>query len=97
MTGGDGRSPAPLLEDAVAELLSPVVPGGLDEIVASLPRRPRFLGPEAWLDALRERTEDEGKEARGPRSIARDGAAGLYSRTGGGPPPPGSKEKSWSS
>jgi len=97
VTGGDGRSPAPLLEDAVAELLSPAVPEGLDEIVASLPRRPRFLGPEAWLGALRERTEEDGNDARGPRSIARDGAAGLYSRAGGGQPLPGSKEKSWSS
>ena len=98
----DGTPPPPL-DVAVAELLSPARTEGLDDLIASLPRRPRFLGPEAWLDALREFPEDaEGAmngSGRGP-SIARDGEQALYSSERGGAglsasPSRRSKEKSW--
>jgi hypothetical protein len=96
-------APPPPFDVAVAELLSPAETPGLDRLIASLPRRPRYLGPEAWLAALREFPEDADGGASGPGrglSIARGGGPALYSRERGeaGPsasPSRRSKEKSW--
>jgi hypothetical protein len=40
------------LRQRVSALLSPDMPESLEQLLASLPPRPRYIGPEAWLDAL---------------------------------------------
>jgi hypothetical protein len=96
-------APPPPLDVAVAELLSPAETEGLDGLIASLPRRPRFLGPEAWLAALGEIPVDADGMSKGPGqglSIARGGGPALYSRDRGDAGTSASpfrrpKEKSW--
>jgi len=67
------RSGPPLLEAAVAELLSPAEAPGLDAILAAVPQLPRYLGPEAWLEAMAALADQES-------SVAPSSEAGLYSR-----------------
>lgn len=40
------------LRGRAAAILSPDVPESLEPLLAALPPRPRYIGPEAWLDAL---------------------------------------------
>jgi hypothetical protein len=49
----------------VESILSPDMPESLEAILSSLPPRPRYIGPEAWLDAFARSAEGrEGAQAR---------------------------------
>jgi hypothetical protein len=43
--------PVRILE-LVESILSPDMPESLEAVLSSLPPRPRYIGPEAWLDAF---------------------------------------------
>lgn len=40
------------IRELVESILSPDMPDSLESILSSLPPRPRYIGPEAWLDAF---------------------------------------------
>jgi hypothetical protein len=43
----------PELEAEIARLLGPEAPASLADLARAMPRRPAYLGPEAWLAAIR--------------------------------------------
>ena len=60
---------APLGQIAAAyeRLAGPAIPESLESILARISPRPRYLGPEAWLEAFRACAEgEEGEETRKP-------------------------------
>jgi hypothetical protein len=54
----------PGLGDRIAQILGPEPPAGFSALFASLPPRVRYIGPEAWLEALRRESEAKGVDSK---------------------------------
>lgn len=46
-----------VMRERIGAILSPEMPDSLESVIQSLPPRPRYIGPEAWLAALSNASE----------------------------------------
>ncbi len=50
--GSDLKNETARTRELVAAILAPDAPSSIEEALSALPPRPRYIGPEAWLEAL---------------------------------------------